>query len=82
MRALLNTKQAIYTAILFCLLFLGGCATVDPEFVDPRDPWEGFNRSVFSFNQGVDEAVMKPLSQVYKTITPEPVDTMKILVKP
>ncbi|GAB2599343.1 VacJ family lipoprotein [Nitrincola alkalisediminis] len=35
------------------------------------DPWEGFNRAMFSFNETIDRAAIKPLAQGYKFITPE-----------
>jgi phospholipid-binding lipoprotein MlaA len=35
-----------------------------------NDPLEGFNRSVFVFNKGVDMVVLRPLSQVYHFILP------------
>ncbi len=43
------------------------------ETTDP-DPWEGFNRSVFAFNDNLDKYIAKPLAQGYQYITPEPVD--------
>ena len=56
------------------LLMLSACATVDPEYADPRDPLEGFNRSMFTFNDNLDQYVAKPLARGYKKITPEPID--------
>jgi len=50
---------------------LAGCAA--PTNPDPRDPWEGFNRGVYQFNDKVDRAVFKPVAQAYTTVTPEPV---------
>lgn len=38
-----------------------------------RDPWEGFNRKVHSFNNAADELVLRPVAAGYKKITPEPV---------
>ena len=38
-----------------------------------EDPWEGFNRSMFAFNDTIDGAVLKPVAQGYKAITPTPV---------
>ncbi|RBO82582.1 MlaA family lipoprotein [Marinomonas aquiplantarum] len=38
-----------------------------------EDPWEGFNRAMFSFNDAVDGAVLKPLAKGYKAVTPSPV---------
>ncbi len=45
-----------------------GCASVPNP--DARDPLESFNRGVFSFNEGLDEAVFKPAATVYKEVTP------------
>lgn len=36
----------------------------------PEDPWEGFNRSMFTFNETVDEYGLKPLAQGYDAVTP------------
>ncbi|MBJ7537619.1 MlaA family lipoprotein [Marinomonas transparens] len=38
-----------------------------------EDPWEGFNRAMFSFNDAIDGAVLKPVATTYKDITPHPV---------
>jgi phospholipid-binding lipoprotein MlaA len=40
-----------------------------------KDPFEGFNRSVFSFNEAVDAAVLKPVAQTYRDLVPEFVRT-------
>lgn len=42
-----------------------------PELV--RDPWEGFNRKVHSFNNTADEFVLRPVAVGYKRIVPESV---------
>jgi phospholipid-binding lipoprotein MlaA len=49
-----------------------GCATTNG---DSRDPFEGFNRAMYEFNQVVDKAVLKPVSQAYKDTLPELVQT-------
>ena len=59
--------------VFISLTLLAGCATTGSG--DPRDPWEGFNRGVFEFNEAIDGAVFDPISKVYKAITPEFVDT-------
>lgn len=38
------------------------------------DPWEGMNRKVFAFNEGLDRWVLSPVAKTYQFITPEPVD--------
>lgn len=35
------------------------------------DPWEGFNRSMFAFNDTIDTYALKPLAQGYRTVTPD-----------
>ncbi|ARP84878.1 MlaA family lipoprotein [Bordetella genomosp. 9] len=52
---------------------LGGCATVKNP--DPRDPWEGFNRGVYTFNDKVDRAVLRPIAVGYTKVTPQPVQS-------
>ena len=46
---------------------------VAAETPDP-DPWEGFNRKVFAFNETMDEYILRPVAKGYQYITPEPVD--------
>lgn len=46
---------------------LGGCATSG----NPRDPIEGFNRAMFSFNEGLDKVIIKPVAQGYEAVLPE-----------
>lgn len=56
------------------LFLLAGCATTQGD-TDPRDPFEGFNRTVFRFNDAVDEAVLKPVATGYQKVTPSFVQT-------
>ncbi len=39
------------------------------------DPWEGFNRAMYSFNDGLDEFVLKPTAKGYKIIMPHYIST-------
>lgn len=55
------------------LALLQGCATAPGG--NPADPFESFNRSVFSFNDKVDMAVIKPVATVYRDVTPSPIRT-------
>jgi phospholipid-binding lipoprotein MlaA len=47
-------------------LLLEGCATAP----NPQDPLEKFNRAVFTFNDAVDRAALKPAATAYKQVTP------------
>jgi phospholipid-binding lipoprotein MlaA len=38
------------------------------------DPWEGWNRKVFAFNEVLDTYAMKPLAKGYQAVAPEPVE--------
>ncbi|MCZ4312368.1 VacJ family lipoprotein [Comamonadaceae bacterium G21597-S1] len=50
-----------------------GCASVPNP--DSRDPLESFNRGVFVFNEGLDQAIFKPAATVYRDVTPRLVRT-------
>lgn len=56
---------------LLALALLQGCA-LGPN---PRDPFEPFNRSVTRFNDGLDEAIVKPVAQAYQNTVPSPIRT-------
>ncbi len=58
-------------ALAAALAVSAGCATTGAG--DPRDPIEGFNRAMYSFNDAFDEAIGKPVAGAYKTVLPEPV---------
>jgi len=51
-------------------LLLSGLATAGDN---PRDPYEGFNRAMFDFNEGIDTVIAKPLAKGYAAVTPLPV---------
>lgn len=69
----LFARTPVAAAGVLALALLCGCAT-GPN-ADPRDPLEPFNRGVYSFNEGVDRAVLKPVAQVYNDALPSPVRT-------
>ncbi len=65
--------------ILVCLglMFLTGCACPpqNPDalrsYEEANDPLEPFNRSMFAFNMVMDKAVLKPVAEGYRAVTPE-----------
>ncbi|KGE76835.1 MULTISPECIES: MlaA family lipoprotein [Halomonas] len=63
-------------AALCALSLLTGCATTSGvDDAHPDDPWEGFNRGVFAFNETLDRYALKPVAQGYRFVTPDPVQT-------
>lgn len=76
-----------YCAFIALLTLQGGCATLGSspdatadEAPSPegssgtRDPWESFNRGVFTFNDKLDGWVLKPTAKGYRHVAPEPVE--------
>jgi phospholipid-binding lipoprotein MlaA len=51
-------------------VLLAGCAGPNP-----RDPYEGFNRAMFSFNDTVDTYALKPVATAYRNVLPNFVQT-------
>lgn len=68
--------SAVRALLAACTLaLLTGCATVPGGATAPHDPWERWNRSVYAFNDQVDQAVLKPVAQAYRDVVPQLVRT-------
>lgn len=50
---------------------VSGCAS----FNKSQDPFEGFNRAMFTFNDKADEVVLKPAATVYQSLVPSFIQT-------
>lgn len=64
----MQIKRIASWLCLALLLALQGCATVAQP--DKRDPFEGFNRSMFALNDKLDYVVVKPTATAYQKVTP------------
>lgn len=60
-------------AVAVGLLLMPWFAAAQQRAPDERDPWEGFNRGVYSFNQGVDKVLIHPVAKGYNFLLPKPV---------
>lgn len=66
-------------ALILCSgLALSACATNEhARYVEGNleiyDPYEGYNRMMFSFNQGFDNTILNPVIRGYRFVAPQPV---------
>ena len=64
-------NKLIAAGLLAALFLPGGARGDDAETTPNPDPWEGFNRKIFAFNDTADRYVLKPVAKGYDTITPQ-----------
>lgn len=64
-------KRTALVASVSVAALLTGCATTTATGpANPADPLESMNRGIYSFNEGLDEAVFKPVATAYQAVTP------------
>ena len=66
-----SSDRSIASTLALACALLAGCAGT-PSRVDPFEPW---NRAMYSVHEVVDGNVIKPIAQTYVKVTPEPVRT-------
>jgi phospholipid-binding lipoprotein MlaA len=66
-------KYRLRQLALAASVLLVGCASAPSA--NPKDPWESMNRSVASFNDKVDDNVLKPVATGYRNVVPDLVQT-------
>lgn len=64
-----RTYREQLAACVLALALSSGASAED----NPRDPYEGFNRSMFAVNEVVDKYAAKPVAQAYDKAVPLPV---------
>lgn len=58
--------------LIFLILLSGHALGVDvSELENPEDPWEGFNRKIYAFNDGFDRYLLLPVAKGYNFVMPE-----------
>ena len=58
----------IRSLIVALVLLCTGCASAQER--SNADPYEGINRGIFAFNDGLDRNIVAPISRGYRAITP------------
>jgi len=67
----MRNNTSLISALLLSIL-LSACAGTQNRHTDPEnDPWEGFNRKIYAFNDGLDK-VVRPVAVGYDKIMPDP----------
>ncbi len=68
----MRRAAAIWILVVGALVGLAGCA--GPRSLEAwGDPWEGMNRRIHAFNDGLDRRVLRPVARQYRRWVPEPV---------
>ena len=64
-------KKRVMKGLLLTVLLLPGFVVAG---ADQSDPFEGYNRAVFSFNDKADRWLLKPVAKGYRYATPDVVE--------
>ena len=57
-------------SLLAVTVLLSACATTQ-HAEEVNDPWEGYNRTMYSFNDTLDRFVAKPIAKGYDAVLPD-----------
>lgn len=66
------SKSVFLSLLLGFSVFLTGCASTKMDTGVAQDPFESMNRSVFEFNEYVDEKFIEPVARGYQKYVPAP----------
>jgi phospholipid-binding lipoprotein MlaA len=75
-----KTKLNLFSVVFFLFILTAtsyarsdvvAIDTVEEEEEDSVDPFEGFNRKTYGFNESVDDYLLEPVSDAYLWVTPE-----------
>lgn len=68
-------KKVLHFAVVAAwVILVSGCASTE-YLSDERDPWQGYNRNIYAFNDSLDRAILKPAAKGYQYIAPDFVET-------
>ncbi|WP_428243677.1 MlaA family lipoprotein [Gynuella sp.] len=64
-------KNYYASSLLLVVTFMCSMAGFASQNRNPADPYEGFNRVIFKFNDTVDYFVVKPVAKTYRWVAPK-----------
>jgi phospholipid-binding lipoprotein MlaA len=56
------------------VFFLSACASTTEMMRDNPDPFRGYNRAMFTVNDKIDRAIIKPVAKAYQAVIPQLID--------
>lgn len=68
----IGAQPATLGALALLTALVAGCSSVPVAERDPGDRFETGNRAVYAFNEGLDTHALKPASDAYVRVVPEP----------
>ena len=68
----MSKSFSAFRCILSLVLLLSFQAAANS--VNESDPFENINRSIFNFNQTLDDYFLRPIAKFYVAVTPDPVE--------
>lgn len=68
-------RLAMRLAGIAAVALITGCAAPAGTPANPDDPWEGSNRAIYQFNDEFDKGILRPVSELYAFVMPQPVRT-------
>jgi phospholipid-binding lipoprotein MlaA len=72
-RKIISVRPSILFGII-ATVALTGCATTTTKESEQNDPWQSWNKSTQSFNDGFDKHILKPVATGYLDVTNNAVD--------
>ncbi|MFW1677045.1 VacJ family lipoprotein [Pontibacter sp. JAM-7] len=64
----MKASFARWITMLLCSVLMASAVNAEEN---TTDPWQGFNRAMFNFNEGLDAYALKPVAKGYKVVMPD-----------
>lgn len=64
----MKTSRARWMVAMVCSMTLSSAVVAEEQ---TSDPWQGFNRAMFNFNEGLDTYALKPITKGYQVVMPD-----------